>query len=134
MTDSDQKRLEELKRQDRWKADIQFKSAEEFCMNPKKVFCSTKMNEQSRALALPRLKYMASVMVIIDHYRTHMVKTEGLLGDMLHRQYDLSKTEDVMMLASYFPYTMQHLFLMNMELIVEGCFDQPVKLIGDNNV
>ena len=134
MDDQDQKQLEELKRRDLWKADIHFTASEDFCMNPTLVYCSKKLNDASRALAIPRLKYMSSVMVIVDHYRTHMCSKEAtLVFGEIKRQYDLSKTEDVMMLASYFPYTMQHLFLMNMELIVEGCFDQPVKLVRGND-
>jgi hypothetical protein len=126
MTDQDQKRLDEIKREEHWKADIAFTSAEEFCSKPGEVFCSKKLNEEARGQAIPRLKYMASVMCIVDHFRTHIRKNKDALGwrgQLPDRTYDLSNGEDVMALSSYFPYKMQHLFLMNMELIADRCFD-----------
>jgi hypothetical protein len=65
----DHLRLESLKRQDNTQAGMMFTSAEEFCATPKLVYCSKKMNEEARSFAIPRLKYMASVMCIVDHSR-----------------------------------------------------------------
>lgn len=106
--------------------DIHFTSAEEFCLREDKVYCSRKMNIDGRHHAIPMLKYMSSVMNIIDHYRTHM-RFNGRATDRIdplpNRTFDLSKGEDVMLLATYFPYSMSHLFLMNMELISERYFE-----------
>jgi hypothetical protein len=116
---------EERKRQEEFKAHIHFTASEEFCSRPGRVFCSKKLNENARGMALPRLKYMASVMCIVDEYRTtgRTDWTNRVYGE-LERDYDLSKGEDVMMLASYYPYAMSNLFLMAMELIAEGCYEE----------
>jgi hypothetical protein len=117
------KHLSSVKEADNFRTNLRFTSSEAFCMGRKRVFCSKKMNEESRRLAVQRLKFMASIMVIVDHVATHMKDFP------FERDYDLSNGEDVMALSGHFSYTQQHWFLLAMELHADRCFDESVKLI-----
>lgn len=116
------------------RVEIHFEAAEQLCMvnranglDPARrqgaVYCSKKLNEESRKQATACLKYLSGVLGIVSYYRSHLANPKSGMYNPVPREFDLADEHDVMALSTYYPYPMSHLFLQVMELHQERCFD-----------